>query len=258
MTPSNKLEQDIEDSSSSGASFLQSMNQLSTAKDSDSPEMSDISIQERRSVETGEDSESDHSENARSPPFHPKAKVDPISPSKEAGASPVDNSTKMDLSCQLESGSSKGKELAGDTSPLVLPNVSNQVAACLPSTTIEPMSALEAKCPLSLDGNTKSSNSVRPDPSALLSAGVTASASQLSCASSDHSITHNTESLSSENSFRSENASLLPMTVSMPKSGTIAVDRASGVDAKAPMGHVQLKGVSFEAWNRYLINLAQC
>lgn len=247
MTPSNKLEQDIEDSSSSGASFLQSMNQLSTAKDSDSREMSDISVQERKSVETSEDSESDHSERAKTPPFDRKAKDVPISSSKEAEASPTDNSTKVALSSQKESGSSKGKELAGVTSLRVLHNVSKQVVASLPSTTIESTSAVGAKGPLSLDVNAKSSNSDRPSPRALSSARDTASASQHSCASSDPSIAHTKESSSSANSSRSENASLLPITVPAPKSETIAVDRASGVDAKAPVGHVHLKGVSFEA-----------
>jgi hypothetical protein len=246
MTPSNKLEQDIEDSSSSGASFLQSMNQLSTAKDSDSREMSDIFVQERKSVETSEDSESDHSESAKSPPFDRKAKDGPISLSKEAEASPIDNSTKMALASQQESGSSDGKELAGDTSLGLLPNVSNRVVASLPSTIIEPMLAVEAKGPLSLDVNTKSSNSDRPAPSALPSAKDTTSASQHSCTSSDHSVAHTIESPSSANSSRSENASLLPMTVPVPKSGAITVDRASGVDAKAPVGHVHSKGVSFE------------
>lgn len=247
MTPSNKLEQHIEDSSSSGASFLQSMNQLSTAKDSDSREMSDISMQERKSVETSEDSETDHSESAKSPPFDRKGKDDPISSSKEAEASPIDNSTEIALSFQQESGSSKGKELTGETSLRVLPNVSNQVVASLPSTTIESTSAVEAMGPLSLHVNTKSSNSDRPAPSALSSARDTATARQHSCASSDHSIAHTIESSSSANSSRSENASLLPMTVPAPKSGAIAVDRASGVDAKAPVGHIHLKGVSFEA-----------
>ena len=238
MTPSNKLEQDIEDSSSSGASFLQSMNQLSTAKDGDSPEMSDISIQERKAAETSEDSESDHSENAKSPSFLAEQKVDPISSSKEGKALPVGNSTKMDVPSQLER--------AGDTSLCAPPNVSNQIVACLPSTAIEPMSALEAKGPLSIDVNIKSSNSVSPVPSALPGTGVTASVSQLSCGSSDHSITHNIEFSSSDNSFRSENSPLLPITIPMPKSGAMTVERASGVDAMAPVSNVHLKGVSCE------------
>jgi hypothetical protein len=194
MTPSNKLEQENEDSSS-GASFLQSLNQLSTAQDSDSREMSDISIQEGKSVETSEDSESDHSKSAKSPPSSRKVTADPASTSKRAEASPIENYSKESKTC------------------------------------------------------IKNSDSDRPAPSAFLSATDTADARQHSDTSSEHSGAHTIGSSSAATSPRSENAPWLPLVVPVLKTATVAVHTASRVETEAPVGHVHLKGVSFETNN---------
>jgi hypothetical protein len=249
MTPSNKLEQENEDSLSSAASFLQSLNHLSTAQDSDSREMSDISIQERKSVETSEDSESDQSKTADSPPSSWKVTADPVSTSKEAETSQIDNSTKVPHTFQQNCSSSKGKKHSYDTSPRVFPNVSNQAVGSPPITAIESISAVEAKGPPSLDVGIRSSNSDRPSPNAFPSATDTADARQHSDTSSVHSVAHTIGSSSTGTSPRSENASWLPMVVPVPKTYKVTVDTAPRVEAKAQVRHVHLKGVSFETYD---------
>ena len=256
MMTTAKIEQNIEESSSSGGSFVQSMNLLSTAKSSsnDSRDTSDISAQLSRRDETSEVSEdSDHENTKEGVLAETESKSDTKDLSKEGELPPPNaSSTNQAVTGAHAQGSTllSGMELASNEAAASAPsNVSSESVEALAVIAVEAgvksaFTTEEADRQLSTDANTMNSHVEPATAGSTYPTNAKASvyARQLSGGSSDQSVEHTVESSSSGNSSRSDNASYL-------QTAALQTVRATGVEPKAPVGHIHLKEVSLHDTN---------
>lgn len=233
--PSSEIKSnDVEQSSSSGGSFVHSMNRLSTAKgcSADSPDTSDMSGQMSKTSEVSE--ESDPDESAKDAP-------------DESSSSPKSDSKELPKEQESAAQTTTGKDALLSVAQQDMPKGEVFVADIASTFTSHDSDAksVEALALIAVEAGAK--HSPIEDAVIQLSNAATsqapadnplAIAAQLKSASSDQSVGHTVESSLSGNSSRSNNAaSFVPTNVDASKTD------ASGASA-APMGHIHLKAVS--------------
>lgn len=251
MSPSNQIGENVEDSSSSGGSFVQSMNLLSTAKgsSSESPDTSDTG----QLSKTSEVSLESDPESAKDTPGETITDAKDLTkgnePEKEA--SPVVASRQEDFLISHQDNSSPNREATAMAALSSVPSHDDASSKSVEALALIAVEAAEKQAPtmaatgtahFSHDANATSSH-VEPPPENARPARNVTYAGQLSGPGSDHSVEHTVGSSISGNSSRSENVSFVPTST--------GAFTAVG-EPKAPMGHIQVKGVSFPGASEFI------
>ena len=241
MTPSNQVEPNGEESSSSGGSFVHSMNLLSTAKDStssgDSP--SDMSGQHSsKHDETSEVSEESDPENAKDAAVETNPKSEAKGLSNEGAPTAPAASARTNVS-QQDKISLSTEDLVASGIASNAPDQKTVEALALiaveAASKHAPLEQLASDAVDSSRGQLQTTAQQTPQAAAsdLIYSGQLSGA-----ASSDQSVEHTVGSSVSKDSSRSDPAAFVASNAAF-ETGVPAA-----VEPKAPLGHIHLKAVS--------------
>lgn len=241
MPPSNQVESNAEDSSSSGGSVVQSMNLLSTAKGSssssgDSPDNSDMSGKNETS-EVSEDSDHESGKEATDCTVS-KSALD--LPTKEKAPLPI--AATQEKESHVKSVPTRADELVLDVASASVPpeNDSDQSVEALALIAVE---AAAKHAPVVQAGVQVSSNAtgtqLKPLAESLSVAGSSQSVNLHGSSSSDQSVQYTVDSSISGNSSRSNVAPFSPTSGFQTIGAAAAAAVAAAVEL--PMGQIHLK-----------------